>query len=254
MHKRHTVTAVVTGKPLTLGGSRGRREATGRGCLFVALQALKKFGMKPEETRVIVQGLGNVGGTAARLMQGAGFKIIGIIEYDGAVLNQNGLDVTALARHRTETGSILGFSEGEDADRDEAFLMPCDVLVPAARENVITSANAGRIQAKILCEGANGPTTSAADAILAENRVFVIPDILANTGGVTVSYFEWVQDRQGYFWNEKLVNTRLEEIMIESFEDVISYAAKHHVHNRTAAYMLALDRVASAIKLRGLYA
>jgi glutamate dehydrogenase (NAD(P)+) len=254
MHKRHTVTAVVTGKPLTLGGSRGRREATGRGCLFVALQALKKFGMKPEETRVIVQGLGNVGGTAARLMQGAGFKIIGIIEYDGAVLNQNGLDVTALARHRTETGSILGFSEGEDADRDEAFLMPCDVLVPAARENVITSTNAGRIQAKILCEGANGPTTSAADAILAENRVFVIPDILANTGGVTVSYFEWVQDRQGYFWNEKLVNTRLEEIMIESFEDVISYAAKHHVHNRTAAYMLALDRVASAIKLRGLYA
>ena len=254
MHKRHTVTAVVTGKPLTLGGSRGRREATGRGCLFVALQALKKFGMKPEETRVIVQGLGNVGGTAARLMQGAGFKIIGIIEYDGAVLNQNGLDVTALARHRTETGSILGFSEGDDADRDEAFLMPCDVLVPAARENVITSANAGRIQAKILCEGANGPTTSAADAILAENRVFVIPDILANTGGVTVSYFEWVQDRQGYFWNEKLVNTRLEEIMIESFEDVISYAAKHHVHNRTAAYMLALDRVASAIKLRGLYA
>lgn len=254
MHKRHTVTAVVTGKPLTLGGSRGRREATGRGCLFVALQALKKFGMKPEETRVIVQGLGNVGGTAARLMQDAGFKIIGIIEYDGAVLNQNGLDVTALARHRTETGSILGFSEGEDADKDEAFLMPCDVLVPAARENVITSANAGRIQAKILCEGANGPTTSAADAILAENRVFVIPDILANTGGVTVSYFEWVQDRQGYFWNEKLVNTRLEEIMIESFEAVISYAARHHVHNRTAAYMLALDRVASAIRLRGLYA
>jgi glutamate dehydrogenase (NAD(P)+) len=254
MHKRHTVTAVVTGKPLTLGGSRGRREATGRGLLFVALQALKKFRMKPEETRVIVQGLGNVGGTAARLMQQAGFKIIGIIEYDGAVLNQNGLDVTALARHRTDTGSILGFSEGEDADKDEAFLMPCDVLVPAARENVITSANAGRIRAKILCEGANGPTTSAADAILAENRVFVIPDILANTGGVTVSYFEWVQDRQGYFWNEKLVNTRLEEIMIESFDDVISYAAKHHVHNRTAAYMLALDRVASAIKLRGLYA
>lgn len=254
MHKRHTVTAVVTGKPFNLGGSRGRREATGRGCLFVTLQALKKFEMRPEETRVIIQGFGNVGGMAARLMQEAGFKIIGIIEYDGAVINQNGLDIAALARHRLETGSILGFSEGEDADKDEALLRPCDVLVPAAKENVITSANAHRIQAKILCEGANGPTTSVADAILAERRVFVIPDILANTGGVTVSYFEWVQDRQGYFWNENLVNTRLEEIMIESFDDVISYAAKHNVHNRTAAYMLALDRVASAIKLRGLYA
>lgn len=254
MHKRHTVTAVVTGKPLNLGGSRGRREATGRGCLFVTLQALKKFEMKPEDTRVIIQGFGNVGGMAARLMQEAGFKIIGIIEYDGAVFNQNGLDIAALARHRMETGSILGFSEGEDADKDEALLRPCDVLVPAAKENVITSANADRIRAKILCEGANGPTTSVADAILAERRVFVIPDILANTGGVTVSYFEWVQDRQGYFWNEKLVNRRLEEIMVDSFDDVISYAGKHNVHNRTAAYMLALDRVASAIRQRGLYA
>ncbi|HJY04889.1 MAG TPA: glutamate dehydrogenase, partial [Bryobacteraceae bacterium] len=235
-------------------GSRGRREATGRGCLFVTLQALKKFEMKPEDTRVIIQGFGNVGGMAARLMQEAGFKIIGIIEYDGAVFNQNGLDIAALARHRMETGSILGFSEGEDADKDEALLRPCDVLVPAAKENVITSANADRIRAKILCEGANGPTTSVADAILAERRVFVIPDILANTGGVTVSYFEWVQDRQGYFWNEKLVNRRLEEIMVDSFDDVISYAGKHNVHNRTAAYMLALDRVASAIRQRGLYA
>jgi glutamate dehydrogenase (NAD(P)+) len=210
--------------------------------------------MKPEDTRVIIQGFGNVGGMAARLMQEAGFKIIGIIEYDGAVFNQNGLDIAALARHRMETGSILGFSEGEDADKDEALLRPCDVLVPAAKENVITSANADRIRAKILCEGANGPTTSVADAILAERRVFVIPDILANTGGVTVSYFEWVQDRQGYFWNEKLVNRRLEEIMVDSFDDVISYAGKHNVHNRTAAYMLALDRVASAIRQRGLYA
>jgi glutamate dehydrogenase (NAD(P)+) len=254
MHQRHTVTAVVTGKPFDLGGSRGRREATGRGCLFVTLQALKKFEMDPRDTRVVIQGFGNVGGMAAHLMQQAGFKITGIIEYDGAVVNPHGLDIRALAMHRQETGSILGFREGEDIDKDDAFLMPCDVLLPAARENVITSTNADRIQAKILCEGANGPTTFVADSILAEKGIFVIPDILANAGGVTVSYFEWVQDREGYFWNENLVNQRLEEIMVNSFSDIIAYAAKHNVHNRTAAYMVALDRVAFAITRRGLYA
>jgi glutamate dehydrogenase (NAD(P)+) len=254
MHNRHTVTAVVTGKPLELGGSRGRREATGRGCLFATLQALKRFGLAPQDTRVIIQGFGNVGGMAAQLMSEAGFKITGIIEYDGAVINHHGLDVKALMMHRLETGSILGFKDAEDMDKDQALLLACDVLLPAAKENVITSLNADRINAKILCEGANGPTTSVADAILAERKVFVIPDILANAGGVTVSYFEWVQDRQGYFWNENLVNERLEEIMVNSFHDVISYAAKHNVHNRTAAYMLALDRVAFAIRQRGLYA
>ncbi len=202
MHKRHTVTAVVTGKPLVLGGSRGRKEATGRGCLFVASQALKKFNLAPQETRIVIQGFGNVGGMAARLMSDAGFKIIGIIEYDGAVINRKGLNVQALMEHRQETGSILGFRDGEDMDKDAALLLPCDILLPAAKENVITSANADLINAKILCEGANGPTTSVADSILAEKKVFVIPDILANAGGVTVSYFEWVQDRQGYFWNE----------------------------------------------------
>jgi glutamate dehydrogenase (NAD(P)+) len=254
MHKRHTVTAVVTGKPFDMGGSRGRREATGRGCLFVTLQALKRFGLTPQDTRVIIQGFGNVGGMAARLMHNAGFKIIGIIEYDGAVMNPHGLDIEALAKHRLETGSILGFKEGEDMDKDEALLRECDVLLPAARENVITSANAHAIRARILCEGANGPTTSVADSILAEKGIFVIPDILANAGGVTVSYFEWVQDRQGYFWNENLVNERLEEIMVFSFNDVTAYAEKHNVHNRIAAYMLALDRVAFAIRRRGLYA
>jgi glutamate dehydrogenase (NAD(P)+) len=183
-----------------------------------------------------------------------GFKIVGIIEYDGAVYNKHGLDIDGLMQHRRETGSILGFSEAEDVDKDEALLMDCDVLLPAARENVITSHNADRIKAKILCEGANGPTTFVADSILAEKKVFVIPDILANAGGVTVSYFEWVQDRQGYFWNERLVNERLEEIMVTSFQDVIGYAEKHNVNNRTAAYILALDRVALAIKRRGLYA
>ncbi len=157
-------------------------------------------------------------------------------------------------RHRQDTGSIRGFAGAEDVDRDEAILMECDVLLPAARENVITSGNAHQLQAKILCEGANGPTTFAADSILAEKGVFVIPDILANAGGVTVSYFEWVQDRQGYFWNEKMVNERLEEIMVKSFNDVVSYAQAHKVNNRTAAYMLALTRVSSAIKKRGIYA
>jgi glutamate dehydrogenase (NAD(P)+) len=180
--------------------------------------------------------------------------VIGIVEYDGAVFNEKGLDIPKLMQHRREMGSICGFAEGEDVDKDEALLRECEVLIPAARENVITSANAGKIKAKILCEGANGPTTFAADSILAENKVLVIPDILANAGGVTVSYFEWVQDRQGYFWNEKMVNERLEEIMVGSFWDVTNFADKRGVNNRTAAYMVALERVANAIRLRGLYA
>jgi glutamate dehydrogenase (NAD(P)+) len=254
MHKRHTVTAVVTGKPLELGGSRGRLEATGRGCMIVTEEALKRFGLAPENTRVIIQGFGNVGGMAARLMTREGFKVTCIVEYDGAVYNPHGLDIEALMLHRENTGSVNGFVEAEAVDKNDALLMDCDVLIPAARENVITSSNADRIKAKILCEGANGPTTFVADSILADKKVFVIPDILANAGGVTVSYFEWVQDRQGYFWNLKQVNDRLEEIMVASFNDVTGYAEKHGVNNRTAAYMLALDRVANAIRKRGLYA
>ena len=254
MHARHTVTAVVTGKPLSLGGSRGRVEATGRGCMMVTLKALERFGLTPETCRVVIQGFGNVGGMAARLMTAKGFKIICIIEYDGAVYNPRGLDIAALAAHRKETGSITGFSGGEDTDREQALFLECDVLLPAATENVITSTNADRLRCRILCEGANGPTTPLADEILAEKKIFVIPDILANAGGVTVSYFEWVQDRQGFFWNEQLVNKRLEEIMVESFDAVVQYARTHSVNNRIAAYMLALDRVAFAIKLRGIYA
>ena len=254
MHVRHTVTAVVTGKPLNLGGSRGRPEATGRGCMMVTLQALKRFGLEPANTRVVVQGLGNVGGMAGRLMTERGFKIISVMEVDGAVLNPKGIDIAALMQHRKETGSILGFSGAEDIDAKEAMFLDCDVLLPAARENVITSHNAHKIRARILCEGANGPTTPFADTILAEKGVFVIPDILANAGGVTVSYFEWVQDRQGFFWNEDLVNTRLEELMVGNFNHVVSYADKHSVNNRIAAYMLAIDRVAFATRLRGIYA
>jgi glutamate dehydrogenase (NAD(P)+) len=222
--------------------------------MIVTEQALRRFGLDRKSARVVIQGFGNVGGMAANLMANAGFKIIALVEWDGAVHNDAGLDIRALAKHRRETGSILDFPGGENMDRDEAFFMETDVLLPAAKENVITSQNAAKIHAKILCEGANGPTTSAADPILRDKGIFVIPDILANAGGVTVSYFEWVQDRQGYFWNEQLVNDRLEEIMINSFNDVVAYAEKHEVDNRTAAYMLALDRVAFAIKLRGIYA
>jgi glutamate dehydrogenase (NAD(P)+) len=254
MHVGRTVTAVVTGKPLDLGGSRGRPEATGRGCMIVAREALRMLGVEPASARVVIQGFGNVGGMAARLMSRAGYKIVSIIEVDGAVFNANGLDVAALAEHRRQTGSVVGFSAAEAIDPSTAMFLDCDVLMPAARENVVTSENAARIRARILCEGANGPTTPAADRILAANGVFVIPDILANAGGVTVSYFEWVQDRQGFFWNEDLVNQRLEEIMVENFGRVVDYAARHGVDNRIAAYMLALDRVAFAIKLRGIYA
>jgi len=254
MHARQTVTAVVTGKPMALGGSRGRPEATGRGCMMVTLRALPRFGLTPETTRVVIQGFGNVGGMAARLMRAVGFKIVAIVEYDGAVYNPNGLDIAALQQHRKETGSIIGFGGGEDMDKTQAMFLECDVLIPAATENVITSENASRLRCRILCEGANGPTTPLADQILADKKVFVIPDILANAGGVTVSYFEWVQDRQGFFWNEKLVNDQLQEIMDESFDAVVAYGEAHKVNNRIAAYMLALDRVANAIKLRGIYA
>jgi glutamate dehydrogenase (NAD(P)+) len=222
--------------------------------MIVTEQALRRFGLDRSRTRVVIQGFGNVGGMSARLMARSGFRIIAVVEYDGAVYNPGGLDIPALIRHRHDTGSITGFSGGEDMDRDQAMFLETDVLLPAAKENVITSKNAHRLRTKILCEGANGPTTHFADPILAERGIFVIPDILANAGGVTVSYFEWVQDRQGYFWNEQLVNDRLEEIMVNSFHDVVAYAEKHGVDNRAAAYMLALDRVAFAIKLRGIYA
>ena len=254
MRVGHATTAVVTGKPMNLGGSLGRREATGRGCMIVTLEALKKMGRKPEDTRVVIQGFGNVGGMAGILMSKMGFRIIGVIEYDGALYTPHGLDVDALMAHRKENGSINGFAGGEAMDRNEAMFLDCEVLIPAATENVVTSQNADKLRCRILCEGANGPTTAIADQILADKKVFVIPDILANAGGVTVSYFEWVQDRQGYFWNEELVNQRLGEIMVNSFAAVVDYGERHGVDNRTAAYMLALDRVVAVMKLRGIYA
>jgi glutamate dehydrogenase (NAD(P)+) len=254
MHMRQTVTAVVTGKPLNIGGSRGRREATGRGIMIVVEEAIKKLGLTRESSRVIVQGFGNVGSNAARLMSELGYKVIGILEVDGGLYNKNGLDVEALWEFRQRNGTIHGFTEAEKADPAELLLTECEILIPAATENQITSRNADRVKCKILAEGANGPTTAAADEILADKKVFVIPDILCNAGGVTTSYFEWVQDRQGYFWKESVVNEQLEHIMKTAFEDVVRYAETHGVNNRIAAYMLAIDRVAYTIRQRGIYA
>ncbi|MEY2411735.1 MAG: glutamate dehydrogenase [Acidobacteriaceae bacterium] len=254
MHMRQTVTAVVTGKPINIGGSRGRREATGRGIMIVCEQAIKRLGLARESTRVIVQGFGNVGSNAALLMAEAGYKIIGVIEVDGSLYNKNGINVKALSEYRQKNRTVVGFPGADKADPAELFLAECEILIPAATENQITSRNADRVKCKILAEGANGPTTAAADEILANNGVFVIPDILCNAGGVTTSYFEWVQDRQGYFWQESVVNEQLEHIMVTAFDDVVRYAQTHSVHNRIAAYMLAIDRVAYTIRQRGIYA
>jgi len=251
---RHTVTACVTGKPLGLGGSRGRPAATGRGCMIVADQALKRFGRRREETQVIVQGFGNVGSQASRLMHEAGYKIIGVADVHGGIFNPKGLDIPQLLEYSKENKTIEGFPDSEPIGSQEILEQDCDVLLPAATENVITSKNAGRLRARILVEGANSPTTPPADDILFDRGVFVVPDILANAGGVTVSYFEWVQDRQGYFWPEGMVNERLKHIQVAAFNEVVQFGEKHNVNNRIAAYMLAIDRVATTLKLRGIYA
>ena len=254
MHMRQTVTAVVTGKPINIGGSRGRREATGRGIMIVCDEAVKKLRLNPESTRVIVQGFGNVGSNAARLMAEAGYKVIGIVEVDGGLVNRDGIDIEALWEFRQRNGTIHGFPGAKAEDPAELLVSECEILIPAATENQITSRNADRVKCKILAEGANGPTTATADDILADKRVFVIPDILCNAGGVTTSYFEWVQDRQGYFWKESVVNEQLEHIMKGAFEDVVRFSETHGVNNRIAAYMLAIDRVAYTIRQRGIYA
>jgi glutamate dehydrogenase (NAD(P)+) len=254
MHQRQTVTSVVTGKPLTIGGSRGRREATGRGIGVMCDEAMKYLQMPIEGCRVIIQGFGNVGSNAANLMRDKGYKIIGIAEYDGGLFNPNGIDICSLLEYRQRNGTVLGFKGAEAADSHELLTTDCEILIPAATENVITSRNADRIKARVICEGANGPTTAVADEILADKKVFVVPDILANAGGVTASYFEWVQDRQGYFWKESIVNEQLESILAASFDDVVRYSEAHGVNNRIAAYMLAIDRVAYTIKQRGIYA
>jgi glutamate dehydrogenase (NAD(P)+) len=254
MRVGHTVTAVVTGKPVEMGGSLGRREATGRGVMFVTREALRYLGMPLLGSTVAVQGFGNVGSIAAELLTKQGSKIVAISDRTGGYYNKSGIDIPAAVTYAREHRSLEGFRGGEPITNDELLTLPVDVLVPAALENVITSKNAAKVQAKIIAEGANGPTTAGADSILDEKGVFVIPDILANAGGVTVSYFEWVQDRGGYFWSEETVNQRLEEIMTRSFTDVLGLAKQHKVNMRTAAYMLSISRVATVHRLRGIYA
>ncbi len=254
MHVRHTVTAVVTGKPVEMGGSLGRREATGRGCMQVTREALRKLRMPIEGTRVAVQGFGNVGSVAADMMERQGMKIIAVSDKSGGVYNPKGLKVKELQEHVTRQRFLSEYRNADHVTNEELLALECDVLVPAALENVINSHNAGAIKARIICEGANGPTSAGADRILDEKGVFVIPDILANAGGVTVSYFEWVQDRGGYFWDEETVNQRLERIMVHSFEDVTGMAERHGINLRIAAYMVAIERVAAVHRLRGLYA
>ena len=254
MHRRHAVTGVVTGKPIEMGGSLGRREATGRGCMITTKEALRHLGLPLRGTKTAVQGFGNVGSVAAQLLEQEGLTVVAISDKSGAVYNPNGIYIEDALKWIREHRFLIGYPGGDPIDATDMLELEVDVLVPAAVENAITRKNASRIKAKIICEGANGPTTPGADRVLEEQGVFVIPDILANAGGVTVSYFEWVQDRAGYFWDEATVNERLNAIIQRSFQDVLSVASRHQVNMRTAAYMLAVERVAAVHRLRGMYA
>ncbi|MHC4262580.1 MAG: Glu/Leu/Phe/Val family dehydrogenase [Planctomycetota bacterium] len=254
MHVRRSTTGIVTGKPLNLGGSRGRTEATGRGVMLSCREALRTLGMRPENTRAVVQGSGNVGGIGALLLHREGYKVTSLSDISGAIVNDKGLDVPAVLAWIKEHGTLDKSPEADFIDGKDQLELECDLLVPCATENQITSQNVDRIKAKLIVEGANGPTTAAADKVLEERGVLVVPDILANAGGVTVSYFEWVQDRMGYFWTEDIVNSRLEEAMVSAFNDVDRARKKYDVSMRIASYILAIDRVAAVYKLRGVLA
>ncbi|MEE9265041.1 MAG: Glu/Leu/Phe/Val dehydrogenase [Vicinamibacteria bacterium] len=253
MIQGHSTLAVVTGKPIELGGSRGRNEATARGCLFTIREACKIKGINLSGATAVVQGYGNAGYISANLLAEDGAKIIAVSDSRAGILNTKGLDPKKVLAHKQETGSVAGFPGADQITNEELLQLECDVLVPAALENQITMANAASVNAKIVAEAANGPTTPGADEILHDKGVFIIPDILANAGGVTVSYFEWVQDMQGFFWDESEVNQQLEKIMIRAFHEVSQSAEKHKVHNRIGAYVLAVGRVAEATKVRGLF-
>ena len=254
MHVGHTSTAVVTGKPIEMGGSLGRREATGRGVMIVTREAASHLGFDIKGARVAVQGFGNVGSVSADLLSKIGAKIVAITDWKGGVYNDKGLDIPKMLDYAKQHKSIDGFPGGESIDNARLFALDLDVLVPAALENQITAQNAGTIKAKVIAEGANGPTTPEAHKTLHERGIFVIPDILANAGGVTTSYFEWVQDRHGYFWEEDEVNRRLEAKMCEAFKDVLDTSIRYKTDLRTAAYIVAINRVATVTKMRGMYA
>lgn len=254
MHSKRTVTAVVTGKPMILGGSQGRREATGRGVMIVSIAALQKLGIKPENATAVVQGFGNVGSVTAQLLQEKGVRIIGLSDINGAIYSSNGLVISEVLDYVERNKTIVGYPLSESITNKELLELECDLLIPAAKEDQITSKNAANINCKIIAEGANGPTTAKADPILQDKGILVVPDILANAGGVTVSYFEWVQDRMGFFWTLNRVNTRLERMMHEAFTNVYKTAAQYDVPLRIGAYILAIDKVAKTLKLRGIYA
>ncbi|MCX6338464.1 MAG: Glu/Leu/Phe/Val dehydrogenase [Candidatus Aureabacteria bacterium] len=247
------VTGVVTGKPVDIGGSLGRKEATGRGVMVTAIEAMKYQGIPVNGARVAVQGFGNAGSISALLLHDAGAKIIAVSDSKGGILNTRGLDPHSVLEHKMKTGSVIGYENSGTITNAELLELECDVLIPAALENQITERNAPRIKAKIIAEAANGPTTPSADKILHERGIFCVPDILANAGGVTVSYFEWVQDLQALFWSENDINEKLRTIMVNSFDAVLRTAEKHKVDMRTAALILAVGRVASAMKIRGLW-
>ena len=254
MHVGHTATAVVTGKPIEMGGSLGRREATGRGVMIVTREAAKHLGLEIKGATVAVQGFGNVGSVSADLLAKIGAKIVAVTDWKGGVYNDKGLDIPRMIDYAKQHRTIEGFPGGEPLANDKLFELPVDVLIPAALENQITLDNAPKIKAMIIAEGANGPTTPDAHKYLHEHGVFVIPDILANAGGVTTSYFEWVQDRHGYFWEEGEVNQKLERKMMEAFHDVLGTAQRYRTDMRTAAYVVAINRVATVTKMRGMYA
>jgi glutamate dehydrogenase (NAD(P)+) len=255
MHVGHTATAVVTGKPIEMGGSLGRREATGRGVMIVTREAAKHLGLDIKGLTVAVQGFGNVGSVSADLLAKAGAKIVAVTDWKGGVYNARGLDIPKLIEYAAaHDKTVDGFEGGEPLGNDKLWSLDVDVLIPAALENQITTENAPLIKAKIVTEGANGPTTPEAHALLHKRGIFVIPDILANSGGVTTSYFEWVQDRYGYFWEEKDVNERLGKKMCEAFDAVLKTSLRYNVDLRIAAYIVAIQRVGTVTKMRGMYA
>ncbi len=253
MHAGHTVPAVVTGKPLSIGGSEGRNEATARGAVYTIIEATKHLGIDLEGARVVVQGFGNAGSVAAKLMAEPGAVIVGLSDTQGGIHNAKGIDPNKVDAYKRENGTVVGFPGSEKVSNSELLELDCDILIPAAIENQIGEHNAPRIKAKLLAEAANGPTSPEADRILYDKGVFLIPDILCNAGGVTVSYFEWVQDLQNLFWREATINARLKEVMVKSFNDVLQMSLKNKVNMRTAAYMVAVARVAEATLTRGIY-